>query len=77
MGELEAETFNRLKEHEAEIIPRRLERLAAEVKLQESRERELQKAFLAKQRMLQELKAMEIREAATVSADAIPYNSIG
>ncbi|VDP02898.1 unnamed protein product [Heligmosomoides polygyrus] len=73
MAAIEKETFRRLAEHEMKSINKRVSRLQEEVRQQEARERELQKAHGKLKDQRWKLEQYEIRSQATVGAEPVQY----
>lgn len=86
LGAFERETFNRLEQHEAKAIRKRVSKLQEEVRQQEERESRLQKTYkvrfftLTQNLDVQALKDVErriqdetLRRNATVSGEAVNY----
>lgn len=74
MAIIEKETFRRLAEHETKSINKRVSRLQNEVRQQEMREKELQKVHGKLKDQHWKLEQYELRNQATVGAEAVTYN---
>ncbi|KAK6015705.1 hypothetical protein OSTOST_18842 [Ostertagia ostertagi] len=75
MAAIEKETFRRLAEHEMKSINKRVSRLQEEVRQQEARERELQKAHGKLKDQHWKLEQYELRSQATVQAEPVTYQA--
>uniref|UniRef100_A0A1I7ZZJ6 Myb_Cef domain-containing protein n=1 Tax=Steinernema glaseri TaxID=37863 RepID=A0A1I7ZZJ6_9BILA len=72
---MELETFRNLAAHEDKSIAKRVHKLTVDVEKQHERERDLQKKFGELQDLHWKLEQAHIKKQATVSAEAVSYDS--